>query len=413
MPAAAAASHRSHLLQPPLTPCASLCRHPAGCTLEVSGQSFWSRTGSQSSEAVEFLLYKMRCAVVDCCGVCVCACACVCSCGWSMLAAAPGPVLRLCSCAQRAATAASAPLPRTPRRSPLCLVRSVQLIVFRAHYQVDGWAGARLLLKGLRCANWADGDWPAGRLGRPAALSSSVAPCSAHACLALPCTPTHRPQFGEPVYPPLHVSFQAGPTPWGLAPPTIKYPVAATGGAGQAGWVGTAAAPTLQGALPAHLCRPPPLRRRCGPVLPAASRPACGALPPCQLAWQAAAAARGHAGAWRGGGACWGQGVALVLLSTPVDPPTQAGLRSPHLAPARPPAVVPCDSACRGVWAPAVSRRGGALSRLAGAAAGPGASPGSCACLPGVRAVAARATRAAAAGRCNERQREKLNVGLS
>ncbi|EFN52955.1 hypothetical protein CHLNCDRAFT_54027 [Chlorella variabilis] len=54
-------------------------------------------------------------------------------------------------------------------RSPLCLVQHVQLIVFRAHYQ-----------------------------------------------------------FGTPVYPPSFISFQCGPSPWSLAPPTIKFPVAAT-----------------------------------------------------------------------------------------------------------------------------------------------------------------------------------------
>lgn len=55
------------------------------------------------------------------------------------------------------------------RRSPLCAVRHVRLTVFRALYQ-----------------------------------------------------------FGEPLYPPSHISFQAGPTPWALAPATLKFPVAAT-----------------------------------------------------------------------------------------------------------------------------------------------------------------------------------------
>ncbi|PRW45682.1 F-box protein [Chlorella sorokiniana] len=84
-----------------------------GCTLEDDPHSFWSSTGSQSPEACEYLLYKLK--------------------------------------------------------SPLCLLRNVQLVVFRAHYQ-----------------------------------------------------------FGEPVYPPAFVSFQAGPAPWNLAPPTLKFPVAAT-----------------------------------------------------------------------------------------------------------------------------------------------------------------------------------------
>ena len=36
-------------------------------------------------------------------------------------------------------------------------------------------------------------------------------------------------QFGEPIYPPAFVSFQAGPAPWSLAPPSLKFPVAASG----------------------------------------------------------------------------------------------------------------------------------------------------------------------------------------
>lgn len=49
----------------------------------------------------------------------------------------------------------------------------------------------------------------------------------------MPHAPTHPPpplQWGAPVYPPSFVSFQAGPSPWSLAPPAVKFPVAATGG---------------------------------------------------------------------------------------------------------------------------------------------------------------------------------------
>jgi hypothetical protein len=53
-------------------------------------------------------------------------------------------------------------------------------------------------------------------------------PLSADCALGARGSPTPW-QFGEPVYPPSHVSFQAGPSPWSLAPPSIKYPVAATG----------------------------------------------------------------------------------------------------------------------------------------------------------------------------------------
>ncbi|GAB4821350.1 hypothetical protein N2152v2_008396 [Parachlorella kessleri] len=37
-----------------------------------------------------------------------------------------------------------------------------------------------------------------------------------------------RYQFGEPIYPPLHVSFQTGPSPASLAPATAVYPVLAS-----------------------------------------------------------------------------------------------------------------------------------------------------------------------------------------
>ncbi|PSC68186.1 Long-chain-alcohol oxidase FAO1 isoform A [Micractinium conductrix] len=84
-----------------------------GCTLDGEAQSFWSSSGSQEPEAAEFLLYKLR--------------------------------------------------------SPLCLLRHVQITVFRAGYQ-----------------------------------------------------------WGAPLYPPSYVSFQAGPSPWSLAPPALKFPVAAT-----------------------------------------------------------------------------------------------------------------------------------------------------------------------------------------
>ncbi|KAL4425055.1 hypothetical protein ABPG77_001833 [Micractinium sp. CCAP 211/92] len=84
-----------------------------GCTLEDDATSFWSSTGSQDPDCVEFLLFKLS--------------------------------------------------------SPLCLLRYVQLVVFRAQYQ-----------------------------------------------------------WGAPVYPPSFVSFQAGPSSWSLAPPAVKYPVAAT-----------------------------------------------------------------------------------------------------------------------------------------------------------------------------------------
>ncbi|KAL4422325.1 hypothetical protein ABPG75_008522 [Micractinium tetrahymenae] len=84
-----------------------------GCTLEDDATSFWSSTGSQDPDCAEFLLYKLS--------------------------------------------------------SPLCLLRYVQLAVFRAQYQ-----------------------------------------------------------WGAPVYPPSFVSFQVGPSPWSLAPPAVKYPVAAT-----------------------------------------------------------------------------------------------------------------------------------------------------------------------------------------
>ncbi|KAI3424754.1 hypothetical protein D9Q98_008143 [Chlorella vulgaris] len=95
---------------------ASSTDHPQqgiSCTLDDTPDTFWSSQGSASLDSHEYLLYKLR--------------------------------------------------------SPLCLIRHVQLTVYRARYQ-----------------------------------------------------------FGEPLYPPTHVSFQAGPSPWSLAPPSLKFPVAAT-----------------------------------------------------------------------------------------------------------------------------------------------------------------------------------------
>ena len=222
------------------------------------------------------------------------------------------------------------------RRTPLCLVRFIRLAVFRAHYQarvarvLGGWPGSLLLL--LECLG--DGLAPCCCCLRCAALlpcCRRAAPhhcrpprplnCAAHTFRLLPSVC----QVGEPLYPPSYVSFQVGPSPWALAPPTLKFIVAATGagpGGGRRlgalvawghcrGRRGRRAVRRRAGCcsqsprcyltiFPAlvTVAAPParPTRRRRAAVLPHARGPACGAVPASQLTWQAAAPARGHAG---------------------------------------------------------------------------------------------------------------------
>lgn len=150
--------------------------------------------------------------------------------------------------------------------SPLCLIQHVSLSVFRAHYQVSG------LLADLRQGVPATCRWASW-------LTLSVA------CPAM--------QFGEPLYPPTHISFQAGPTPWHLSPASLKFAVAAIGarrGVCSCGCGLCEYGQPCDRRVPGPCCR-----RRAD--LSDARRPAGGTLPAHQSAWQAAATVGGHAGA--------------------------------------------------------------------------------------------------------------------
>lgn len=108
-------------------------------------------------------------------------------------------------------------------RSPLCLLRNVQMVVFRAHYQVPPCQPVSL--HSLPCLS---PNLP--HFGELVCHLQLVCHFQLAVLMLSQRSPSPAlPQFGEPIYPPAFVSFQAGPAPWSLAPPTLKFPVAASG----------------------------------------------------------------------------------------------------------------------------------------------------------------------------------------